>query len=231
MQHEIEYGPSFAWLRVQLAPSEAISAEAGSMVTRSPALHMETRLNAGPSPGVWNRFVALLTAIVRRVLGKETLFINRFSGPQGGEVVLAPSMAGHIVHYPLAQGQGLLIQAGAYLASNNVELKMRWGGLRTLFGGEGLFLLEAAGPGELFVNAYGGIREVDVHGTYIVDTGHIVAFDRTLDFKIRGAGKGLKALFLSGEGLVCEFTGSGRLYLQSRNVGALVGWLSSLLRS
>jgi uncharacterized protein (AIM24 family) len=28
--------------------------------------------------------------------------------------------------------------------------------------------------------------------------------------------------FASGEGLVCEFTGQGRILIQSRNLGALV---------
>jgi uncharacterized protein (AIM24 family) len=40
---------------------------------------------------------------------------------------------------------------------------------------------------------------------------------------------GMKSLFLSGEGLVCEFSGRGVVYIQSRNLQALVGWLSRLL--
>ena len=33
----------------------------------------------------------------------------------------------------------------------------------------------------------------------------------------------------SGEGLVVVFEGQGRVYLQSRNVSSLVGWLTPLL--
>jgi uncharacterized protein (AIM24 family) len=33
----------------------------------------------------------------------------------------------------------------------------------------------------------------------------------------------------SGEGIVCEFNGNGRVYLQSRNLGALSDWLTRLL--
>jgi len=29
--------------------------------------------------------------------------------------------------------------------------------------------------------------------------------------------------------MVCEFTGQGRVYIQSRNLGSLVGWLTPLL--
>lgn len=232
MQSAIEHGPSFAWLRVKLEPGETIEAEAGAMVTRSPGLEMQTRLNAGRGAGIFRKLWAILIALARKIFGGETMFINEFGGPEGGEVILAPSLAGHIVHQRLSAGHDLMVQAGSYLASTGqVDTKLKWGGLRTLFGGEGLFLLECSGEGDVFLNAYGGIHEVAVAGTYIVDTGHIVAFDTGLDFKVKGAGGGLKSLFFSGEGLVCEFTGNGRLFLQSRNLSALVQWVSPYLQS
>jgi uncharacterized protein (AIM24 family) len=33
----------------------------------------------------------------------------------------------------------------------------------------------------------------------------------------------------SGEGLVCEFKGQGRVWVQTRNHQSLVGWLSPML--
>lgn len=231
MKHSIEYGPAFAWLRVQLDPGEEIEAEAGAMVTRSPALEMETRLNAGKRAGFFQKFIAFFVALVRKFAGGETMFVNDFKGPSGGEVVLSPGLSGHIEHRPLDAGQGLLVQSGSYLASSEkVGTKLKWAGLRGLFGGEGLFFVHCTGPGDLFVNSYGGITPIEVDGAYVVDTGHIVAFDEALDFEIKSAGKGFKALFLSGEGLVCRFTGRGTVYVQSRNVGGLVGWLTPYLR-
>ena len=64
----------------------------------------------------------------------------------------------------------------------------------------------------------------------MVDTGHIVAFDGNLKFKLKGVSGGLKSFFFSGEGLVCEFTGTGRVWIQSRNLNALVGWITPYLR-
>lgn len=230
MQSAIEHGPSFAWLRVKLGPGETIEAEAGAMVIRSASLEMTTRLNAGRKAGFLRTLVAILVAFARKLLGAETMFVNEFGGVDGGEVVLAPALSGQIVHHRITGGRKLLVQAGSYLASaGDVVTRLRWGGLRTLFGGEGLFLLECSGEGDVFLNAYGGILEVPVTGTYVVDTGHVVAFDESLSFEVRGAG-GLKGLIFSGEGLVCEFSGSGRLYLQSRNIGALVGWVAPFLR-
>jgi uncharacterized protein (TIGR00266 family) len=229
MQHSIEHGPSFAWLRVQLAPGERVDAEAGAMVMQSPAIELQTRLNADRQAGIFAGLWALLVAVLRRLLGKETMFINEFSGPQGGEVVLAPKLSGQIVHLAL-RDQNVFVQPGSYLASTgSVTTRLRWGGLRALFGGEGMVLLGCSGTGDLWVNAYGGVVEVEVDGAYVVDSGHLVAFDGSLDFRVKGAG-GLKSLLFSGEGLVMEFRGRGRVWIQSRNLVALIGWITPLLR-
>jgi len=232
MEHTIEHGPAFAWLRVKLGPNESLEAEAGAMVTQDPNLKMTTRLNAGRSAGFFRKILSFFVAMFRKVLGGETAFVNEFSSPQGGEVIIAPSLSGHIIHHKLTGGKKLFVQAGSYLASTGtIDTKLRWGGLRTLFGGEGAFILECSGEGDLFINAYGGIVEVPIDGAFIVDTGHMVAFEGNLDFKLKGAGSGLKSLLMSGEGLVMEFQGKGTLYMQSRNLGALVGWLTPMLRS
>lgn len=229
MQYEIQHGPSFAWLKVMLAPGDSVQSEAGAMVRRTPQLEMTTHLNAGHRPGVFRVIWSFFVALLRRFLGGETMFVNRFQGPSGGEVVLAPSLSGHIIHRPLNAGQRIFVQTGSYLASTgSVDTKVRFGGLRSLFGGEGLVLLECSGEGDLFVNSYGGVVPVQVDGSFVVDTGHIVAFDGTLDFKVRSVG-GLKSLLFSGEGLVCEFRGRGTIYIQSRNLNSLVGWISPLL--
>lgn len=229
MQTFIEHGPAFAWLRVQLAAGETIRAEAGAMVRRMGDVQMETRLNAGFSPSVFRLIWAFFVALLRKVLGNETMFINDFSSASAGEVVLAPTFSGNITKKSLTPGNSLFVQTGGYLASTgSVDMRLRFGGLRSFFGGEGLVLLECSGQGDLFVNSYGGVVAVPVNGKYIVDTGHIVAFDGALDFRVRSVG-GAKSFFFSGEGLVCEFNGQGTVYIQSRNVNALVSWLTPLL--
>ncbi len=230
MNYSIEHGPAFAWLKVQLNPGECICAEAGAMVRQSPELQMDTRLNAGKKAGFFVTLWAMLTALMRKFLGGETVFINEFHGPAGGEVVLAPSLSGNIMRQSLSGGRTLFVQTGSYLASTgSIDTRVRWGGLRAFFGGEGLILLECVGDGELFVNSYGGIVEIPINGRFVVDTGHIVAFDGSLDFKVRSVG-GVKSFLFSGEGLVCEFSGQGTIYVQSRNIDALVGWLTPMLR-
>lgn len=229
MQTQIEHGPSFAWLKVGLEAGDVIQAEAGAMVTCSTSVEMSTHLNAGRSASPFRIFLSFIIALFRKFLGGETMFVNRFRADGGGEVVLAPALSGHIIEKTLDDRKKLFVQTGSYLASTGtIDTKVRFGGLRTLFGGEGLALLECSGNGKLFINSYGGVLPIPIQGSFTVDTGHVVAFEGNLDFKVRSVG-GFKSLLFSGEGLVCDFSGTGTVYIQSRNLSSLVSWLSPLL--
>jgi uncharacterized protein (TIGR00266 family) len=210
-RHEISHGPSFAMLRLDLVPGQTVVSEAGAMVARHRQVAMEVKLNAGKSPGFFATLKALLVALLRRWIGGETFFVNHFSTPAPGSVWLAPTMSGNIVYRPL-RGETLVLSTGAYLAhSGDVDLKLKFGGLRGLLSKEGAFFLTLSGHGELWFTSYGGIETIDVNGSYIVDNGHLVGYAA------------------SGEGLVCEFKGRGRLYIQTRNLQSLVGYLTPLL--
>ena len=228
MQHEVTHGPSFALLKVRLGPGETITAEAGSMVTHTTNVAMATRLN-GSGAGFFGKIVAFFIALVRKFIGGETMFINDFTSSGDGEISLAPALSGHIVHKRL-DNERILVQTGSYLASGpGLKMKLRWGGIRGILSKEGLVFLEISGTGDLWFNAYGGIQPVEVDGEFIVDNGHMVAFSSGLDFKITTPGGGAMGFFASGEGLVCEFKGKGTVWIQSRNLSALVGWLVRLL--
>lgn len=229
MQQMIKYEPSFSMLQLALAPGEVVIAEAGAMVARSSNLQMEVKLNAGKNAGFFGKLKAIMIALLRKVIGGETFFVNHFSSPQGGFVWLAPSLSGGIKHIPL-QNTTMMFSAGSYLASSgDIDLKMRWGGLRAILSKEGAFFVEARGTGEVWVTSYGAIEEVHCNGSYIVDNGHIVGFDSNLTFNIKSAGGGLLGFMASGEGLVCEFQGQGRILIQTRNTSSLVSWLTPML--
>jgi uncharacterized protein (TIGR00266 family) len=117
-------------------------------------------------------------------------------------------------------GSPVIVQSTSYLASSQgINIDSKWGGFKTFFGGEGFFMIKATGQGEMAVNSFGAIHELELDGPYIVDTGHIVAFEETLGFKVKRVGS-WKSTFFSGEGLVCLFEGQGKLWIQSRNPGA-----------
>lgn len=215
MQIDIQNRPAYSLAIVQLAPNERIRAEAGAMVSMSASVNIETKAEGG-----------ILKSLSRAVLGGESFFQNFYqAGPQGGEVTLAPELPGDIALIEL-RGEPIMIQAGSYLASESgVELNAKVS-MKALMSAEGFSILEAKGSGKLLVSSYGAIYEKTLTSgeKYIVDTSHLVAFDGTVQVAPRAAG-GLKATLLSGEGLVVELTGPGRLYIQTRSPQALIHWI------
>jgi uncharacterized protein (TIGR00266 family) len=227
--HEITHGPSFAMLRVDLPPNTEVVTEAGSMVARNSQVKMEVKLNAGSASGFLAKFKAFMVAMIRKLIGGETFFVNHFSSPSGGSVWIAPQMSGQITHRRL-RGETLTLSAGAFLASvGTFDVKLKFGGIRSLLAKEGAFFLQIEGHGDLWFTSYGGVHSVPVNGSYLVDNGHLVGFEGRLTFDIKTAGGGLMGFMASGEGLVCEFKGQGTVYLQSRNTTALVDWLTRFL--
>ena len=215
MEHEILYRPSYSLLKINLERGEEISAEAGAMVSMSSGIEMDTAAKGG-----------LFGALKRSVLGGESFFVNTFKATEPSEVTFAPSLPGDIYDLEL-RGQTVYAQSGAYIASSpEVEVDTKWGGAKTFFSKEGWFLLKISGTGKVFLSSYGAIHEIDLEAgqTYIVDTGHMVAFAENVGYNVRRVG-GLKSTLFSGEGLVCELTGPGKIMIQSRSVDAFLAWL------
>lgn len=125
----------------------------------------------------------------------------------------------------------LFIQSGSYLADHgDVTVDSKWGGAKTFFSREGLFILKATGTGKVFFNSYGAIHRVDLSDeSYIVDTGYLVAWTEGLQYQVTKVG-GLKNFFFSGEGLVCKLTGTGSVWIQTRNPDALAAFLHPFRR-
>ncbi len=215
MEHEILYRPSYSLLRVSLLQGESIAAEAGAMVSMSAGIEMETAACGG-----------VFGALKRSMLGGESFFVNTFRANQPGEVTLAPTLPGDLCAFELTGGT-LFAQSGAYIASSlQIDVDTKWGGAKTFFSKEGLFLLKLAGTGTVFLSSYGAIHAVDLQPgqQYIVDTGHMVAFEESVDYRVERVG-GLKSTFFSGEGLVCRLTGPGRILIQTRSADAFLAWL------
>ena len=216
MDVEIRYSPSFALGVITLPPGGEVKAEAGAMTSMSGGVDIETKAQGG-----------MLAGLKRSVLGGESFFINTFRAPSGGELTVSPTLPGDIVHMPLNGSRALMVQSGSWLASDaGVQVDTKWGGGRTFFSGEGLFLLRCTGAGDMIVSSFGAIERRDLaHGEVLkIDTGHIVAFEEGLGYQVNKVG-GWKSTLLSGEGLVATITGPGSLWMQTRSPADFVGWL------
>jgi uncharacterized protein (TIGR00266 family) len=168
---------------------------------------------------------------LRRSFGGESFFVNDFRSQTGGVVAVAAALPGDMCLVTLDGSGALLVQSGSWIASETtVDVDATWGGGKSFFSGEGLVLLRCTGHGELLLSSYGAIRSytLGVGETMTLDTGHVVAFDDTVQYRVRKAGS-WKSTLLGGEGLVTDFTGPGRLWLQTRSSSDLIGWIQSKL--
>ncbi len=220
MRYKIVSQGSYAALNLYLDRGESIRAESGAMVSKDADVNIETHMRGG-----------LWSSIKRSLLGGESFFINTFSSDRdGAHLVLAPVYPGDIRVREL-KGETVFLQSGSYLASTgDIEIDTKWKGFKGFFIGEGFFMLKISGYGTLFYNCFGSMIDVSLEEgkEYIVDTGHIVMFDGSLDYSLSTVG-GLKSTFLSGEGLVAKFRGKGTIVLQTRSPQQFIGWLASVL--
>ncbi len=230
MQFELLYRPVSTLAQVQLGPNEQILAEPGAMVGMSTNVNMETGIGKKDSGG--GGLLGKLASAAGRLLTGESFFQNTFTAQGGpGEVLFAHTLPGDMFMVEVPQ-HGLKLQSTAFVASSmGVDLQADFGGAKSFFGGEGLFLISATAqqPGQqLLMGAFGGIQEMQCDGSLVIDTGHLVAWDANLSFNVTKAGGGWVSSFLSGEGLVTSFQGQGRIWMQTRHpseYGAMMGKL------
>ncbi|MBD1839934.1 TIGR00266 family protein [Trichocoleus sp. DQ-A3] len=217
--YEIEHSPAYASLRLDLQANQTVLVESGAMAAMDTCIKMKSKVKGGLMQGIG------------RMLGGESLFLSEFTAEgRAGQLYVSPGVPGDIQHYYLS-GNGLMVQSSGFVAANpSVEIDTKFQGFKGFFSGESLFLLRATGQGDIWFSSYGAIVEIPVAGDYVVDTGYIVAFEDSLQYNVEMLGglsfKGLRTGILGGEGLVCRFRGKGRLWIQSRELYALVNFLN-----
>lgn len=223
MDIELVNRPGNTAAKVTLQPGETCTAESGAMIAMSGHMDITTTTHKKGSGG-------LMKAIKRMVAG-ESLFLNHFEPrDKAGEVWFGTSLAGDMEVIEL-DNENLIVQGSSFLAcEDSIEIGLGWQGFKSIFSGERVFWVNLQGRGKVILSSFGAIYPVQVDGDYIVDTGHIVAFNETLDFSITKAGSSWLHSFLGGEGLVCRFHGKGTVWCQSHNPNSFGSALTSGLR-
>ena len=219
LKYDIE-GHNLQIARVHLQPGQEIYAEAGKMIYKSANVNWETRIT-GHSLGekIWG-------AIKRKLMG-ESLFFTYFQAPSTpGEIGFAGNFPGKIQVFPLAPGQTMMVQRDGFLFAEasvtlDIALVRRLGA--GLLGGEGFILQKLTGPGAVFVHAGGDHVDFTLApGEMLqVQTGHLVAFEPTVNYDVQLVGT-IKTAVFGGEGLfLTTLTGPGRVILQSKTLERL----------
>jgi len=220
---QIEHQGAFALAVVSLQPEQTIAAEAGAMVSMSANVDLHSEMKGG------------VFGALKRAVGGESAFVSTFTARGGpGEVTFAPGAPGDVAGIEM-QNQTFMVQSSSYLAGDtSLVVDTKFGGAKSFFGGEGLFLLQVSGAGLLLVSSFGAIhrRVLRPGEQYVIDTGHLVAWEGQMQYSIRKAAKsGYLRSLLSGEGMVAEFTGPGEILIQTRNLAAFAGLLKPFFPS
>ena len=220
---EIKHQGSFALAIVNLQTEQSISAEAGAMVSMSGNVELYSEMKGG------------VFGALKRAVGGESAFVSTFTAKGGnGEVTLAPGAPGDVAGIEM-NNQIFMVQSSSYLAGDtSLQVDTKFGNTKSWLGGEGLFLLQVTGTGLLLVSSFGAIHRKTLRPgeQYVVDTGHLVAWESHMQYNLRKAAKsGFFRSFLSGEGLVAEFSGPGEILIQTRNLRAFAGLLKPFFPS
>lgn len=211
MRYDIRKRPSNAVLEVTLDEGERIDAKAGAMISRSASVAADTEVAGGEG----------VTGMLSRAISDEReMTSNAFtSDADGAHVMLAPDTPGDVTPIDLAETGRIKIQSGSPLAwTDGVQKSTAANNSRNLFSSGELTVLAMEGDGTAFLSAYGSVVERDVTDgdPLVVDEDHLIAWTDGLDLNRERDGS-IKSTLLGGEGYVTRFTGSGTVWLQTRD--------------
>ncbi len=216
-------GKTVPSVEFQLNKNESIYTQSGAMSWKSRDVKMETNTKGGIMRGIGRAFSG------------DSLFMNTYTAESDNQTVaFSSTVPGSIIPYDLTNTPGIIGQKGAFLcAEDSVTLKIAFTKKLSagLFGGEGFILQEMTGTGNVFLEIDGDevIRELSAGESILVDTGNVVAFEKTVQYEIETI-KGFKNILFGGEGLfLTKLTGPGKIILQTMNFGDLASKIIRLM--
>lgn len=218
-------GSTMPAVEVTLGTNESMYTQSGAMAWMTNGITMDTNMKGGLMKGIG------------RMFSGESLFMATYRATcDGAKIAFASTVPGEIVPVDLSQCNGLICQKGAFLcAQPTVDLSVAFSKKFSagLFGGEGFILQRMTGQGLVFLEIDGDkiIKNLAPGEVLKVDTGNVVAFDPSVAYEIETV-KGLKNIFLGGEGLfLTKLTGPGRVILQTQNFNDFAGRIIKLIPS
>ncbi|NLF01686.1 MAG: TIGR00266 family protein [Anaerolineales bacterium] len=222
MQYEI-HGTLLQTAEIHLTKGESVFTEAGGMAWMRGDIEMKTDTRGG-----------LLKGLGRSLAG-ESLFMTTYTCQSNeGMVVFTPEAPGKVLDFQLGPQESLICQKDTFMcAENSVKLEMHFRKKlgAGLFGGEGFILQRVTGPGVVFLEIPGEVREYTLAAgeAMRVDPGHLALFEPTVTYDITTV-RGVANVLFSGEGLfLAEVKGPGRVWLQSMPLSNLAGKLAKYM--
>ena len=206
-------------------PGESMYTQSGGMAWMSDGVEMDTNTRGG-----------LLKGVGRMVAGESLFMANYTASKPGATIAFASTVAGEIMPLDVSETGGMICQKGAFLCAEptvNINVTLTKKLSSGFFGGEGFILEEISGAGMAFLEIDGDkiIKDLAPGEVIKVDTGNVVAFQKGMAYEVEMV-KGLKNIFLGGEGLfLTKITGPGRVVLQTQNFAEFAGRIAKMIPS
>lgn len=217
------------FLHVSLYKGDQIYCESDAMVMMEATLDLKGSMNGG-----------IGRALLRSFANGESFFQQRIEAVRGdGDCLLSPVLPGALQVLDVGQHQYLLNDGAFVAATSGTDMKVRTQSIgNALFAQSGgFFVMETSGSGQVVVSGFGSMFQLEVSPgkDMIIDNSHVVCWDSKLRYEISvttGSGGGLGGMLgnlvnsvTSGEGIVLRFSGTGKIYVCSRNRDAFVEWM------
>lgn len=232
--HEVDYkilGDDMQFIEIELDQGETVIGEAGAMMYMHDGIEYEAKMGDGSKPD--QGFFDKLLDAGKRALTNESIFLTHYTNKKPGKslVAFAAPYPGKIIPMDLTKLKGhVTCQKGAFLcAAKGTSISFEFAQKASGFvGEEGFILQKLSGDGKAFVHASGGLCvKTLVNETIRVDSGCVVAFTKDITYSVEMV-KGLKSMFLSGEGMfLTTLSGTGYVWLQSLPITRLANKIVS----
>ncbi len=212
MDVEVLSRGAFSSALVRISPGESFISEAGALYRATDNIETDVSTRGGQKGGIIRG--------LKRTLAQEGFFLANYTctNDEEGEVGLAPTIEGEVALIDCDGSGKWICTGGSWLGSSeSLQVDTQFQGLKGMFTGESVSFISVEGQGQLLVNAFGRINQLEVDGELTVDTGHVVAFQDTLEYSLSKAGGSWISSMLAGEGIVLKFKGRGTIYVQSHN--------------
>lgn len=222
MQYEM-IGKTVPAVEVTLAMGEGMYTQSGGMVWETEGVEMKTNTKGGLMKGLG------------RMLAGESLFMATYTASrEGAKIAFGATAPGDILPVNLSGTPGIIAQKRAFLCAQegvNLSIALTKKLSAGVFGGEGFVLQDISGNGHVFLEIDGDqvVKQLEPGEVLKVDTGNVVAFDKTIRYEIETV-KGLGNIVFGGEGLfLTKLTGPGRVVLQTQNFNDFAGRIIAMV--
>lgn len=223
-------GESAPLLNVSLNHGEKIYAESDAMVMMESNLSLTSEVKGG-----------ILGGLMRRFATGESFFLQKIEAVRGnGDIMLSSMMIGGIEIINVNYNTEYCLNDGVFLAcEDSVSITPESQSFsKAVFGNTGgFFIMKAFGNGKLAISGFGEIFCLDVtpNNDILVDNGHVLAWDSKLSYKpaLTTVSEnnwkpfaGIINSITTGEGVINRFSGTGKVYITSKNIANFSNWIS-----